>query len=122
MAICQRQRTCLVQILFRENRLKLKLGTLSKIFGVIDRVALVRCDILWDRSQYAKKRAGGIGVPYQSYDETMESGRARVEEGKRAEVLPQQQLTHSPARFSPGLSCPSSRESGPPELAPPPPC
>ena len=42
----------------------------------------VEIGYLWERLQSVKKRAGGIGLPYQSYDKVMEGGGARAPEGR----------------------------------------
>ena len=37
----------------------------------------MRLQVLWERLQSAKRRAGGIGEPYRSYDDMMVWARAR---------------------------------------------
>ena len=66
---------------YTNTRLELKPGTLSTIFGVIDHLPLLRCDICG--------RGYNLLVEQEEMMEKM--GTARVRERKRDEVLPQQQ-------------------------------
>ena len=66
---------------YTNTRFELKPGTLSTIFGVIDHVPLHRCDI----------SGRGYNLLVEQEEILEKRGTARVREGKRDEVLPQQQ-------------------------------